>query len=65
MLKGQKRYKSDFMISFLFLVFGLVFITIFTNPLPSIILFGYFFLHYFISALNRLLQYKGLSGLNK
>ena len=64
MLTSLERYISDFMISLLFLVFGMVFLNIYTNALPSIILFGYFFLHYLIRGLYRLFKDKKQGSIN-
>ncbi|OIK08470.1 hypothetical protein BIV59_19965 [Bacillus sp. MUM 13] len=57
-MNRNKSYKFNFIVASIFLILGFIFINIYTNILPTIMIFGYFFLYYLISGLYRLFQHK-------
>jgi hypothetical protein len=45
-MKKIPKYKFYFIVSFIFLVVGIIFIQLLPNTIPTLIIFGYFFLYY-------------------
>jgi uncharacterized membrane protein YhhN len=55
-MKKIPKYKFYFIVSFIFLVVGIIFIQLLYNAISTLILFGYFFLYYLGTAIYHLVK---------
>jgi small neutral amino acid transporter SnatA (MarC family) len=57
-MKRIPKYKFYFIVSFIFLVIGIILIQKLPNTIPTLIIFGYFFLFYLGTGINLLIKQK-------
>jgi len=55
-MKRIQKYKFNFILSFIFHAIGFILVQILPNPLPTLILFGYFFLYYLGAGISHFIK---------
>lgn len=61
-MKRVPKYKFNFTVAFIFLVIGIVLINILPNLIPTVIIFGYFFLFYLGTGISDLIKHKNTNS---
>ncbi len=51
-MKKMPKHKFHFIVSLIFLVIGMILIQILPNAIPTLIIFGYFFLFYLRTGIS-------------
>ena len=55
-MKRMPKYTFNFIFSLIFLVIGIILIKILPNAIPTLIIFGYFFLFHLVTAIYHLVK---------
>ncbi|MBT2657938.1 hypothetical protein J7E81_22310 [Bacillus sp. ISL-18] len=55
-MKRIPKYKFNFIVSFIFLVIGIILLKILPNAIPTLLIFGYFLLYYLGTGISHLIK---------